>query len=122
MSKYAIFCHSRENGIQLFHIVRCPWIPACAGMTDFLRDRQDCFAKARELADLMGYPPLKWKARFLLSQVYKTQGKPDTAKTELEEAVAVIQKMASKVSDAEVRATFLSSEPVQAVYRELQGL
>ena len=86
-----------------------------------LEEAADCFEKARELADQMGYPPLMWKTRYSLSQVYNKQGKPKAAKAELEKAVGVIEKMAAKVSDAEVKQTFLKSEPVQAVYKELKA-
>ena len=87
-----------------------------------LEEAVDCLEKARELADLIGNPLLMWKTRYSLSQVYSKQGKPEAAKRELEQAVAVIEKMASKVSDTEVRETFLSSQSVQAVRADLQAL
>ncbi|MFC1895478.1 tetratricopeptide repeat protein, partial [Thermodesulfobacteriota bacterium] len=82
----------------------------------------ECLEKARELADKMGYPPLRWKTRYLLGQVHKAQGRIGQAKEELQNAAAVIEKMASKVSDKEVKETFLSSEPVRDVYTELRAL
>ena len=82
----------------------------------------ECLTKARDLGDQMGYPSLMWKARHALSQVYNMQGKPEAAKEELEMAVEVIERMASKVSDIEVKKTFLASEPVQAVHKELKTL
>ena len=87
-----------------------------------LDEAADCLEKARELADQIGNPPLMWKTRYSLSQVYSKQGKPEAAKAELEQAIAVIERMASKVSDAEVRETFLRSQPVQAVREELKAL
>jgi len=90
--------------------------------TGQLGEAADCFERARELADQMGYPPLMWKARYSLSQVHRKRGKPEAARAELEQAVAVIEKMAAKVSDADVRETFLKSQPVQAVHKELKAL
>ena len=86
-----------------------------------LQEAADCLEKARELADQMGNPPLMWKARYSLSQVYKKQGKPEAAELELEQAIAVIERMASKVTDTEVRQTFLKSQQVQAVYEGAKG-
>ena len=87
-----------------------------------LEEAADCLEKARELASVIGYPPLMWKTRYSLSQAHKKQGKPEAAKAELEQAIAAIERMASKVSDAEVRETFLRSQPVQAVREELKAL
>ncbi|MFC1895158.1 hypothetical protein ACFL0Q_00635 [Thermodesulfobacteriota bacterium] len=82
----------------------------------------ECLVKARDLGDQMGYPPLRWKTRYLLGQVHKAQGRIGQAKEELQNAAAVIEKMASKVSDKEVKETFLSSESVRDVYTELRAL
>jgi len=79
-----------------------------------------CLEKARELADLMAHPPLMWKTRFLLGRINREKGQLDEAKALFEGAIAVIEKMTSKVSDAEVRATFLASQPVQAVHAALE--
>jgi tetratricopeptide (TPR) repeat protein len=81
-----------------------------------------CFEKARDLADQMGYPPLMWKTRFSLGQIYSQQGKYEAAKESLEKASAIIERMASNVSDTEVKETFLTSNPVQAVYKEVKAL
>jgi len=36
----------RGTGIQFFQALSPPWIPACAGMTDFLRDHQELLPAA----------------------------------------------------------------------------
>jgi len=86
-----------------------------------IAEATDCFEKSRDIADQMGYPPLMWKTRFSLGQIYNQQGKSEAAKESLEKASAIIEKMASNVSDTEVKETFLASEPVQAVFKELKA-
>ncbi len=81
----------------------------------------ECFENARDLSDQMGYPPLMWKTRFSLGQIYNQQGKYEAAKESLEKASDIIEQMASNVSDTEVKETFLASEPVQAVFKELKA-
>jgi len=85
-----------------------------------LDDAATCLVKARELADQMGFPPLMWKTRYLLGRVQQQKGLLAEATESFAGAKAVIEKMASKVSDAEVRATFLASQPVQAVHAALE--
>ncbi|MFC1858192.1 adenylate/guanylate cyclase domain-containing protein [Thermodesulfobacteriota bacterium] len=87
-----------------------------------IREAVENFEKARNLADQMGYPPLMWKTRFSLAQIYNQQGNYDAAKKSLAEAGSIIERMTSNVSDTEVKETFLTSEPVQAVYKELKAL
>ena len=87
-----------------------------------IEEAVECFEKARNLADQMGYPPLMWKTRFSLGKIYSQQGDYDAAKKSLAEASTIIERMASNVSDTKVKDTFLSSEPVQAVYKELKAL
>jgi predicted ATPase/class 3 adenylate cyclase len=81
----------------------------------------ECFQKALDLADQMGYPPLMWKTRYLLSRVYEKQRKPEAVRDASKQAVGIIKMMASKVSDTEVKQTFLNSEPIQAVYKQLNA-
>jgi tetratricopeptide (TPR) repeat protein len=86
-----------------------------------IEEAAECFEKARDLTDQMGYPPLMWETRFSLGQIYNQQGRYEAAKESLEKASTIIERMASNVSDAEVKKTFLASEPVQAVYKELKA-
>jgi len=87
-----------------------------------IEEAAECFKKALDLADQIGHPPLMWKTRYLLSQVYDRDGKLEAAKESLEKASTIIERMASNVSDAEVKETFLASEQVQAVYRKIDAL
>ena len=70
----------------------------------------------------MGYPPLMWKTHFSLGQIYNQQGNYEAAKESLEKASTIIDRMASNVSDTEVKETFLNSEPIQNVYKQLNTL
>jgi tetratricopeptide (TPR) repeat protein len=90
--------------------------------TEKIGEAAECFEKARDLADQTGYPPLMWKTRSSLCQIYNHQGKYDDAKKSLSEASSIIERMASKVSDTEVKETFLNSEPIQAVNKQLNVL
>ena len=82
----------------------------------------ECFEKGRDVSDQMGYPPLMWKTRFSLAQIYNQQSNYDAAKKSLAEASSIIERMASKVSDTEVKETFLNSEPIQNVNKQLNAL
>jgi hypothetical protein len=62
-----------------------------------------------------------WKTRYLLSRVYEKQRKPEAVRDASKQAVGIIKMMASKVSDTEVKQTFLNSEPIQAVYKQLNA-
>jgi len=87
-----------------------------------VEEAAECFRKSRDLVDQMDYPPLMWKTRFSLGQIYNQQGKYEAAKESLEKASAIIARMASNVSDIEVKQTFLNSEPIQAVYKQLNAI
>jgi tetratricopeptide (TPR) repeat protein len=87
-----------------------------------IEEAAECFEKARDLADQMGYPPLMWKTCFSLGQIYNQQGQYEAAKESLEKTSAIIERMASNVSDAEVKKTFLNSKQVQDVYKQLNAL
>ena len=87
-----------------------------------VEEAAECFRKPRVLADQIGYPPLMWKTRFSLGLIYNQQGKYEAAKESLEKASAIIARMASNVSDIEVKQTFLNSEPIQAVYKQLNAI
>jgi tetratricopeptide (TPR) repeat protein len=89
---------------------------------DKIGEAAECFEKARVLSDQMGYPPLMWKTRFSLGRIYNQQGKYEAAKESLAKASGIIERMASTVSDAEVKETFLNSKPIQDVYKQLNAL
>ena len=87
-----------------------------------VEEAAECFRKSRDLVDQMDYSPLMWKTRFSLGQIYNQQGKYEAAKESLKKASAIIARMASNVSDIEVKQTFLNSEPLQAVYKQLNAI
>ena len=82
----------------------------------------ECFEKARDLADKMGYPPLMWTTRSSLGKIYNQQGKYEAAKESLEKAITIIEQMASNVSDTQVGGVFLNSEQIQNVFKQLNAL
>jgi tetratricopeptide (TPR) repeat protein len=87
-----------------------------------VEEAAECFRKSRDLVDQMDYSPLMWKTRFSLGQIYNQQGKYEAAKESLKKASAIIARMASNVSDIEVKQTFLNSEPLQVVYKQLNAI
>jgi tetratricopeptide (TPR) repeat protein len=90
--------------------------------TEKNEEAAECFEKAQDFADQMGYPPLMWKTRFSLGQIYNQQGNYEAAKESLRKASVIIERMASNVSDTEVKEYFLNSEPIQKVYKQLNAL
>jgi hypothetical protein len=89
---------------------------------DKIGEAAGCFEKARVLSDQMGYPPLMWKTRFSLAQIYNQQNNYDAAKKSLAETSSIIKRMASNVSDTEVKETFFNSKQIQDVYQQLNAL
>jgi class 3 adenylate cyclase/tetratricopeptide (TPR) repeat protein len=81
-----------------------------------------CFEKARDLANQMGYPLLMWKTCFSLGQIYNQQDNYEAAKESFVKAKAIIERMASNVSDTEVKEIFLNSNQIQEVYKQLNAL
>jgi tetratricopeptide (TPR) repeat protein len=74
-------------------------------------------ARALELAEGVGSPPQIWKTRLALGDLREVQGRPEEARRAYQEAVAVVDEMASRLTDRELRETFLASEQVQPTRR-----
>jgi predicted ATPase/class 3 adenylate cyclase len=70
---------------------------------------------AAALADEIGNPPLRWKSHFALGQVLARQGQRSEGERQITLAAAVVEDIASGLSDRILRSTFLAAPPVRAV-------
>jgi tetratricopeptide (TPR) repeat protein len=86
-----------------------------------LGEAEEELAAALELAERVGSPPQIWKTWLALGDLREVQGRPEEARQAYQEAVAVVDEMASRLTDRELRETFLASEQVQATRRRPAG-
>lgn len=83
-----------------------------------LSEAEEELAAALELAKEVGSPPQIWKTWLPLGNLRGAQGRPEEARPAYQEALAVVDEVASRLSDEELRKTFLASEHVQAIRRQ----
>jgi tetratricopeptide (TPR) repeat protein len=76
---------------------------------------------ALDVARDVGSPPQIWKTWLALGDLRELQGRSKEARQAYREAVAVVDEMASRLTDEELRQTFLASEQVQATRRLAAG-
>jgi predicted ATPase/DNA-binding SARP family transcriptional activator len=68
-------------------------------------------ASAINLADKIGYQPLRWQARSRLAALYQKTGQHEGALALLTEAQRIIRSVAAGLTDDTLRAALLASEP-----------
>jgi class 3 adenylate cyclase/tetratricopeptide (TPR) repeat protein len=77
--------------------------------------------KALALAQEIGNPPQLWKTYQALGELYEHQGATDRARSAYATALEVIEGVASRLQDQEIKQTFLSARPVQEIRRKIRG-
>ncbi|MBI3246573.1 MAG: tetratricopeptide repeat protein [Deltaproteobacteria bacterium] len=71
--------------------------------------------KALTLAQEVGNPPQLWKTYQALGELYEKQESKDQARSAYASAIEVIEKVASRLQDQEIKQTFLAARPVQEI-------
>jgi len=71
--------------------------------------------KALTLAKEVGNPPQLWKTYQALGELYEKQGVIEQAHSAYASALAIIEKVASRLHDQELKQTFLTEKPAQEI-------
>ena len=70
---------------------------------------------ALAVAEEVGSPPQMWKAHAALAELRRAQKQPEAARAGYRGAVAVIDEVASRLTDEKLRVAFLASEEVHRI-------
>jgi tetratricopeptide (TPR) repeat protein len=89
----------------------------------FLAQRRSTEAEAEldsalEMARGVGNPPQLWKTLVTIGELRLAQDRPDDARQAYHEALAVVEHVAGGLHDDGLRATFLTSPPVQHIWQQ----
>jgi tetratricopeptide (TPR) repeat protein len=87
-----------------------------------LAEAEAVLQKAITLAKEIGNPPQLWKTYQALGDLYERQGATDQARSAYASAIEVIEGMASRLQDQEIKRVFLSARPVQEIRQNLERL
>jgi tetratricopeptide (TPR) repeat protein len=87
-----------------------------------LAEAEAVLQKALVLAKEVGNPPQLWKTYQALGELHERQGAADQARSAYTSALEVIEGVASRLQDQELKQTFLSARPVQEVRQNLERL
>jgi tetratricopeptide (TPR) repeat protein len=82
-----------------------------------LGEAEEELAAALDLAEAVGSPPQILKTWLAIGDLHALQGRAEEARQAYREAVAVVDEMASRLTDQELRQTFLVSAQVQTTRR-----
>jgi DNA-binding SARP family transcriptional activator len=72
-------------------------------------------AAALQLAEEVGSPPQIWSTHAALGDVRRAQGRPEDARHEYRAALRLIQEVAARLTDQDLRATFLAADHVRVI-------
>lgn len=75
--------------------------------------------KALALAKEIGNPPQLWKTYQALGELYEKRESKDQARSAYAGALEVIEEVASRLQDQEMKQTFLAAKPVQEIRRKV---
>lgn len=85
-----------------------------------LAEAEALLHKALALAQEIGNPPQLWKTYQAFGELYERQGARTQARTAYASALEVIDRVASRLQDQEIKQAFLSARPVREI-REKSG-
>jgi class 3 adenylate cyclase/tetratricopeptide (TPR) repeat protein len=84
-----------------------------------LADAEAVLQKALALAKEVGNPPQLWKTYQALGELYEKQGATVQARSAYANAIEVIEGVANRLQDQELKRTFLEAKPVQEIRRKV---
>jgi tetratricopeptide (TPR) repeat protein len=85
-----------------------------------LHEAEQALQKALGIATEIGNPPQLWKTYQALGKLYERKGEAEQAQSAYTSAMQVIEDVASRLQDQELKHTFLSAQPVQAIRTSLE--
>ncbi len=86
-----------------------------------LGEAEATLRQAKAAAVEISTDPPRWRACLALGDLFRRTGRSDEADAEFAEALALMEAMASTLSDVELRRAFESSEPMRRA-RQISGL
>ena len=84
-----------------------------------LAEAEAVLQKALALAKEIGNPPQLWKTYQALGELYERQGARDQARSTYASAIEVIEGVASRLQDQEIKRVFLAARPVMEIRERL---
>jgi tetratricopeptide (TPR) repeat protein len=78
-----------------------------------LEEAEATLLRAKAVAVELGTDPTRWRACVALGELLQRTGRPDEADAEFSEARALLEAMASTLSDVDLRRAFERSEPMR---------
>ena len=86
-----------------------------------LAEAEAVLQKALTLAKEVGNPPQLWKTYQALGELYERQGETKQARSAYTNAIEVIDSVASRLQDQQIKQTFLAARPVQELRSKVSG-
>ena len=86
-----------------------------------LAEAETVLQKALGLAKQIGTPPQLWKTYHALGELYERRGATDQAQAAYSSALEVIEGVASRLQNQEIKQTFLTARPVQEIRSKVIG-
>jgi len=80
---------------------------------------EEALSRALTIGLEIGNPPQLWKTYQALGALYEWQADLGRARTAYQSAIDVIEGVAERLQDQDLRRTFLSAQPVQAIQASL---
>jgi tetratricopeptide (TPR) repeat protein len=80
-----------------------------------LSEAEDEIEQALAVARPLGNPPQLWKTLASRGNLRRAQDRPDEARLAYHEALGVIDRVASGLTNDQLRVTFLSASPIQTI-------
>jgi tetratricopeptide (TPR) repeat protein len=84
-----------------------------------LQEAEEALRKALTVALEIGNPPQLWKTYAALGELYERQGESDRMRSAYASALQGIEGVAERLNNQELKQTFLSAHPVQAIRARL---
>jgi tetratricopeptide (TPR) repeat protein len=85
-----------------------------------LPEAEEPLRKALTIAKEIGNPPQLWKTYQALGELYERKGDTDQARSAYVSAMQVIEAVAGRLQDQELKQTFQSARPVQEIRMSLE--
>ena len=86
-----------------------------------LAEAEAVLQKALTLAKEVGNPPQLWKTYQALGELYERQDETKQARSAYTNAIEVIDSVASRLQDQQIKQTFLAARPVQELRSKVSG-
>jgi class 3 adenylate cyclase/tetratricopeptide (TPR) repeat protein len=86
-----------------------------------LEEAEAGLRRAKAAAVEIGTDPIHWRSCLGLGDLFRRSDRPDAAGTEFAEALALLEAMASTLSDVDLRRAFEDSEPMRRARAGLQA-